>query len=182
MTNHSKYDQADFPEESDINTKLIQVHRIMVEDDHNVTFSGDYSASGILKVSPNLEVNFSGEGQWYIKGSRIRELLFYVLFKINENGYIDLSTSEHKAYSYSAWWQEWDFTGLKITYGGEVNPEWEELIKENLRKMYALYLSEAFKISDYCPPKKLLDTYLQERFMVSFFYVISFGIIKYPCL
>lgn len=166
MANHSKYEHATFPEESNINKKILQVHRIMAEDFNNVTFGGEYNVSGTLNVSSPLQVNFSGEGKWHIKGNRIRELLFYVLYTINIYGYIDLSSTEYKAFTYSAAWNECDFEGLEINYNGVPDSEWGKMIKQGLQKMYSLYLNTDFGLNTNPPPKQLLDTYLQDRFMV----------------
>lgn len=166
MANHSKYEHATFPEESNINNKILQVYRIMAEDFNNVTLGGEYNVSGTLNVSSTLQINFGGEGNWYIKGNRIRESLFYVLYTISKDGYVDLASTEYKAFTYSATWNEWDFEGLEIHYNGVPNSEWEQMIKQGLQKIYSLYLNTGFGLNTNPPPKQLLDTYLQDRFMV----------------
>ncbi len=141
-----------------------------------ITFGGDYVVNGTLKLSDTLNLPFSGQGRFSLKGNEFMEVINYRGYTINENGYIELANTSSIEYAYYVPnWHGLDFEDLHFNYDGEVDASWTSKLTESLAHMYSYLLVDFYEEFTWNNlPKRLLHTYLSQCLLV--FKIKHFGI------
>ncbi len=140
-----------------------------VLDGPDVIFTGDYTTTGVFKVSPSLSIPFKGKGWWTFYGNDMAEIVTYEGYTVNQNGTVNISATLSTKYMCLITWNDVEFRGLQLDYHREIDATWMSRLQSELAELYAVFLKDplAFEnFQNHVPPKRLLNEYLEENLVV----------------